>query len=70
MRMLFILGSSLALSLALRVVDPPVAEAISAPAAVKSSDVLVVPAPRAKRQRPAAAITADKAGAVIELRKR
>ena len=59
MRMLFIMGSSLALTLGLRIVDPPVASAISPTATVQATDILVVPAPRAGRQRQLIAIVAD-----------
>lgn len=63
MRMLFIMSSSLALTLGLRLVDPPVASAVQPPAAVQAADTLVVPAPRVGRQRPLIAIVADNAGA-------
>lgn len=63
MRMLFIMGSSLALTLGLRIVDPPVASAIAPPVAAQSADTLVVPAPRAGRSRPLVAIVADSDGA-------
>lgn len=63
MRMLLIMGSSLALTLGLRIVDPPVASAVSPPAAVQPADMLVVPAPRAGRARPLIAVVADSDGA-------
>ena len=63
MRMLVIMGSSLALTLGLRQLDPPAASAISPPATVQAADTLVVPAPRAGRQRLLIAIIADNAGA-------
>jgi transcriptional regulator GlxA family with amidase domain len=63
MRMLFIMGSSIALTLGLRVVDPPIASAISPPATVQAADALVVPAPRAGRQRPLVVVVADNEGA-------
>lgn len=47
MRMLFIMASSFALTLGLRIVDPPVASAVTAPASVKAGNSLVLVAPRA-----------------------
>jgi hypothetical protein len=47
MRMLFIMGSSLALTLGLRIVDPPVASAVPPSPAVQKADMLVVPALKA-----------------------
>jgi putative intracellular protease/amidase len=63
MRMLYIIASSFALTLGLRIVAPPVAAAVLPPAATQSADTLDVPAPRAGRQRPLIAIVADNAGA-------
>ena len=43
MRMLYIMASSLALTLGLRIVDPPVASAVSSPAMVQAADIAVGP---------------------------
>ncbi|HYD11475.1 MAG TPA: hypothetical protein VEC11_01365 [Allosphingosinicella sp.] len=51
MRMLYIMGSSLALTLGLRIVDPPVASAISPPATVQSTETLVIAVPGATSHR-------------------
>ena len=51
MRMLYITGSSLLLALGLRIVDPPVASALPAPAAAHAADTLVLTVPRAGSHR-------------------
>ena len=51
MRMLYIMGSSLALTWGLNLVDPPVASAVSPPAAVQAGDTLVISVPRGGSHR-------------------
>ena len=46
MRMLYIMGSSLALTWGLNLVDPPAASAVSPAAAVQANDSLLLPVPR------------------------
>lgn len=61
MRMLVIMGSSLVLTLGLRLVEPPMASAVSAPTMVQSTDTFTVPPHKAAR--PLIAIVADQTGA-------
>ena len=51
MRMLYIMGSSLALTWGLNLVDPPVASAVSLPAAVQAGDTVVISVPRGGSHR-------------------
>ena len=51
MRMVFIMGSSLALTLGLRIIDPPVASAVPAPATARPADTIVLSVPRAGSHR-------------------
>ena len=51
MRMLYIMGSSLALTWGLNLVDPPVASAVSPPAAVQAGDTVVISVPRGGSHR-------------------
>jgi hypothetical protein len=53
--MLYIMAGSLALTLGLRIVDPPVASAVSPPPAAQSTDRLVIAVPRAGSHRAEAA---------------
>ena len=61
MRMLYIMGSSLALTWGLNLVDPPAASAVSPPAAVQASETLVLSVPRGGSHR-AEASTSRKSG--------
>ena len=52
MRMLYVMGSSLALTWGLNLVDPPVASAVSPPAAaVQAGDTVVIAVPRGGSHR-------------------
>jgi hypothetical protein len=51
MRMLYIMGSSLALTYGLNLVDPPAASAVSPTASAHAADTLVISVPRGGSHR-------------------